>query len=71
VACPSPARRGRAGRRLHADRSLLFANGRGDLRRAPMRFSPTSLSRRSKPTAGFGRARCWTASAWPRRRPGR
>ena len=38
---------------------------------APMRCWPTSPRRPSRPMAGSGRARCWTASAWPRPRPGR
>ena len=38
---------------------------------APMRCSPIWRSRRSRPTAGCGPARCSTGSAWPRPPPGR
>ena len=38
---------------------------------APMRCWPTSPRRPSRPMAGCGPARCWTAWAWPRPRPAR
>ena len=38
---------------------------------APMRCWPTWPRKRSPPTAGWRPAPCWTASAWPRRRPAR
>ena len=38
---------------------------------APTPCSPTWRSRRSRRTAGSSPARCWMASAWPKRRPAR
>ena len=61
----------RAGRRVQPDRRVLLQDGGGHLRR---RLRGAGLRRpagRRDLWLAAGRARCWTASAWPRPRPAR
>ena len=70
---PAVAARARssAPTRLRADRAVLLQGWRSSPSAAPMRCSPMSPSGGEDLSAGSTRARCSTASAWPRPRPGR
>ena len=57
--------------RLHQDRDLLQQDGRGHLRRRLCRAGLCRPAGGRALSLGDSRARCWTGSAWPRRRPAR
>ena len=66
-ALPDAGRR----QRLHQDRDLLQQDGDRDLRRRLCRAGLRRPAGRRQLPLGDGRARCWTAWAWPRRRRAR